>query len=431
MAEPIYNIGATAPAQQGAFRDEVERLQQQLDERMTRRRALLAQSGFLPITLDGQQRKTYESLDAEIAALQAQLDALLTAAYTPSKASADWVSALDAYRAQAVAKGEEGAETSNRYTLSPETMARLRGETQTALPSSAMEAMNAGLTNAATTRQAAEAQSAGSPLPAWAQSQQPQQEQPVTGDITGGTGGGTMGGIDLSDPYTLLGLGVPPEVIVAAQLGDTNALANWSATKNQAATAETGYNEQALANAEQIRRQMQQQQIEQDALSGVLGGLAPSGAISPQNIQDYVGEQGVYGDITRAYYNQLTGNPTPWQLQQWQASQGQIAADNAYRQQALSQQAAYQQAMLEQQRREMAAQIGSQVANMANQSYMNTLGFRLPAGTEYAPGFQPGGVMSQLAGMSGMNYNPSRIGVANPPTTDELMRTVQDAISRF
>jgi len=113
---------------------------------------------------------------------------------------------------------------------------------------------------------------------------------------------------------------------------------------------------------------------------------------------------------------------------QWQQ---QFAADEAYRQAALAQQMAYQQAQLEQQRHEMAAQIGQAVANMSNQSYMNTLGQRLPAGTVYAPGFQPGGAMSALAGMSGFGYTPTPISVANPPTRDELMDIVRHAISQF
>lgn len=144
-------------------------------------------------------------------------------------------------------------------------------------------------------------------------------------------------------------------------------------------------------------------------------------------------------NIAQQMYERYNANPQdPLALQYWGMAPQTPQAMTPYQQQSLAlqqqelqAQMAYQQAVLAQQREEMKAQIGQAVANMANQSYMNTLGYRLPAGTQYAPGFGPGGIMSQMAGMSGISYTPTQIGVANPPTTDELMNTVREAINRF
>jgi hypothetical protein len=417
-------LGTATQSELGAFQEKVERLQTQLAQATRERNAMLAVSGGLPTLRGAAQREQYETLNARVATLQAELDALTSAAYQPVP-TVDWAAALGAKQAEAIASGDDSAVTSSKYQLSDEVLASLTGGGRYSLPDDMKSAFQRALEQSAQPSstlgtQAPDTGNTGQTgingLPVVGQQTDAQAQQDAYNEVV------------LTTQYPwLAGITDPVERAAAiSQIGQSG-LAGLSAT----ASADTGYNEQALAQAEQIRQSMQQQQIERDVLSGVLGGLAPSGAISPQNIQDYMGEQGVYGDITRAYYNQLTGNPSPWQMQQWEAQQAQVAADNAYRQQSLAQQAAYQQAMLEQQRREMAAQIGAQVASMANQSYMDTLGQRLPAGTQYAPGFGPTGAMASLAGMSGLPYQATQIGVANPPTTDELMKTVQDAISRF
>jgi hypothetical protein len=196
------------------------------------------------------------------------------------------------------------------------------------------------------------------------------------------------------------------------------------------------------ASTAKMLADLKQADLDRDTRAGVIGNYDSTGYMSPVNIQDNLNDPGVLGQIARAQLAQQTGGATSYQQQQdaesqrrWEATQAynaqSFAADQAYRQQQLQQQMQIEQMQLEEQRREMAARIGQAVADMANQSYMNTLGQRLPAGTEYAPGFQAGGPMSALASMSGIGYTPQKIGVANPPTTQELMNTVQQAINGF
>jgi len=412
-------LGTATQSELGAFQEKVERLQTQLAQATRERNAMLAVSGGLPTLRGAAQREQYETLNARVATLQAELDALTSAAYQPVP-TVDWAAALGAKQAEAIASGDDSAVTSSKYQLSDEVLASLTGGGRYSLPDDMKSAFQRALEQSA---QPSSALGTQAPL--------------TEGEPPAETG--TTGGYEIdprqNEVLTNLSFGLDPQTAMEMVYGaDPLNWPTWGSSmvgRLGTTTKPTAYDEYTGVQTEKMRQDMQQQQIERDVLSGVLGGLAPSGAISPQNIQDYMGEQGVYGDITRAYYNQLTGNPSPWQMQQWEAQQQQVAADNAYRQQSLAQQAAYQQAMLEQQRREMAAQIGAQVASMANQSYMDTLGQRLPAGTQYAPGFGPTGAMASLAGMSGLPYQATQIGVANPPTTDELMKTVQDAISRF
>jgi hypothetical protein len=224
----------------------------------------------------------------------------------------------------------------------------------------------------------------------------------------------------------------------------TSALRNLNGTP--APTAPNAY-ENALAEESRGRTaqaawQLQQQQQDQAISQGLIGNIPSTGIMSPINIQDNLNAPGPLGQIAAYQLSQQAGTGSPYQLQQdaraqsqWDATmafnQQQAAADQAYRQQSLAQAMQIQQMQLEQQRREMAARIGQAVADMANQSYMNTLGQRLPAGTTQAPGFQAGGPMSALASMSGIGYTPTPIAVANPPTTNELMATVQAAINGF
>lgn len=397
--------------------------------------SLLFPSGETPdYMLSRQQREDRDLLDLQIAALDSRIQEL-TSAYPflqvadrrgeigPNQAliRGDWDKAIAVEAQRQLAQGKSTAEV-NKWMLA------------------AQDNLAAG--RSASTEDPLATARATELLPAWAQRKAA--ETTPTGIDPDTVGGGTAEQENKFFQYTSLGYPVETAAQMAYGADIPAPIQGWIAkegTQGQSAMdlAQANYYTQ-LGREKELSNQYAEQQA--NINSGVLGGLNAQGRFAPQDVQSYLSEPGLFGQVAQAQMSEMTGGPTAWQMQQWQAEQDryaqtlamqqqQVAADNAYRQQALAQQAAYQQAMLEQQRREMAAQIGQAVANMANQSYMDTLGYRLPAGTQYAPGFEPGGTLSQMASMSGLNYNPSKIGVANPPTTDELMRTVQEAISRF
>lgn len=85
----------------------------------------------------------------------------------------------------------------------------------------------------------------------------------------------------------------------------------------------------------------------------------------------------------------------------------------------------------EQQQREMAAAIGQTIAQLQSQQWATGLPWRLPSGTQYAPGFEPGGVASRLAQMARTSYTPPQIKPANPPGRSEMEAWLEEAIRRF
>ena len=127
----------------------------------------------------------------------------------------------------------------------------------------------------------------------------------------------------------------------------------------------------------------------------------------------------------------------------------QMEATQAYNQQSLSQSwaiaqmsqqqqqaelAAQQQqaaATLAQRKREMGAQIGTGIAGLQAQTWAQGLPYQLPKGTMFAPGFGPGGPMSEMARRAGVSYMPPRIPAAPPPSRREMEEWIQAAISKF
>ena len=121
-------------------------------------------------------------------------------------------------------------------------------------------------------------------------------------------------------------------------------------------------------------------------------------------------------------------------LQQWQAQLQQQAADEAYRKQALAQAWQIAQAQQAQRQKEMAAAIGQQVAQLQTQAWGQGLPYALPnTGQRTAPGFEAGGPMSVLAGISGAAYNPGAYNIApNPaPSANQMMDWINQAMNQY
>jgi hypothetical protein len=118
-------------------------------------------------------------------------------------------------------------------------------------------------------------------------------------------------------------------------------------------------------------------------------------------------------------------------LQQWQAQQEQIKAQQAYQQQQLAQAWALAQAQLAQQQQEMAAGIGQQVAGLQSQAWSQALPYVLPSGTQHAPGYGYGGPVNVLANIAGAAYKPQKLAVSNPPSADQMMAWISQAMQQF
>jgi hypothetical protein len=85
----------------------------------------------------------------------------------------------------------------------------------------------------------------------------------------------------------------------------------------------------------------------------------------------------------------------------------------------------------EQRAREMAAGIGQFLANQSSQNWNAGLPWTLPKGTQYAPGFEPGGPAARLAQMSGSQYTPPPLAVSNPPSRETMAAWVDEALQQF
>ncbi len=84
-----------------------------------------------------------------------------------------------------------------------------------------------------------------------------------------------------------------------------------------------------------------------------------------------------------------------------------------------------------QQQREMAAAMGQAIASLQSQQWETGLPWRLPTGTQYAPGMEPGGPASRLAQMARAAYTAPRIVPSNPPSRSEMESWLAAALKRF
>lgn len=108
-----------------------------------------------------------------------------------------------------------------------------------------------------------------------------------------------------------------------------------------------------------------------------------------------------------------------------------LAQQKALAEAQMAQDWAIMQAQLEQRKREMAAQIGQAMVAQQSQNWSRGLGFELPKGTLYAPGFEPGGPLAQMAQRRGLNYTPTQIPVSNPLSKSDMEAWLNDALAQF
>jgi hypothetical protein len=98
---------------------------------------------------------------------------------------------------------------------------------------------------------------------------------------------------------------------------------------------------------------------------------------------------------------------------------------------SLAQAAEIERQRREQQQREMAAAMGQFLAGQQSQNWNNALPYRLPSGTQYAPGFEPGGAANRLAQIAQAAYTAPKLAVSNPPSRRDMEKWLEDAIKRF
>jgi hypothetical protein len=122
--------------------------------------------------------------------------------------------------------------------------------------------------------------------------------------------------------------------------------------------------------------------------------------------------------------NSLAWAQMEMERQQW-------ADRMALEQQQMAQAAELARLEREQRAREMAASIGQFLANQASQNWATALPYVLPKGTQFAPGFEPGGPAARLAQISGSQYTPPPLAVSNPPSKETLKAWVDDALQAF
>jgi hypothetical protein len=99
---------------------------------------------------------------------------------------------------------------------------------------------------------------------------------------------------------------------------------------------------------------------------------------------------------------------TRWQWEQQDRQQSQLdrVADAEYRQQALAQQAQQAAASAAAQRRAQAMSLAESILGMQQQQWAQISGWQLPDGAQTAPGWEPGGMVSQMFAKQGLNYTP-------------------------
>lgn len=98
---------------------------------------------------------------------------------------------------------------------------------------------------------------------------------------------------------------------------------------------------------------------------------------------------------------------------------------------SLAQAAEIERQRREQQQREMAAAMGQFLAGQQSQNWNNALPYRLPSGTQYAPGFEPGGAANRLAQIAQAAYTAPKLAVSNPPSRGDIEKWLENAIKRF
>jgi len=118
---------------------------------------------------------------------------------------------------------------------------------------------------------------------------------------------------------------------------------------------------------------------------------------------------------------------------QAQLAQGRLPYEQMtqYQSASLAQQSEQARLQREQQQREMAASLGQAVAAMQAEVWRQGMPYALPRGTTYAPGFERGGPVQGMYASAGLQYRPQPLGVANPPSAEQMEQWIQSALARF
>jgi len=137
-------------------------------------------------------------------------------------------------------------------------------------------------------------------------------------------------------------------------------------------------------------------------------------------------------------FQTTSGATADWRQAQLGQQYAQMAQTGAYQQQGLQQrwaememQRQQQAALLAQRKREMGASIGQGIAGLQAQTWAQGMPYQLPKGTMFAPGFGPGGPVSEMARRAGVSYVPQRVPQAPPPSRKEMEQWIEAAIAKF
>lgn len=111
--------------------------------------------------------------------------------------------------------------------------------------------------------------------------------------------------------------------------------------------------------------------------------------------------------------------------------QEEFAQRMALEQQALAQQAELARLQREEQRRALAMQIGQAMNELTARNWETGLPWTLPKGTQYAPGFEPGGAVEGISRIGNVAYTPQRLVASNPPSRETMQQWLDDAIAAW
>ncbi len=157
----------------------------------------------------------------------------------------------------------------------------------------------------------------------------------------------------------------------------------------------------------------------------IYGSVPPSaGATVEPTMEDLMALLGMAGMGGGGTDNSLGWANLDLQREQMAQQAQQFAA-------SLAQAAEIERQRREQQQREMAAAMGQFLAGQQSQNWNNALPYRLPSGTQYAPGFEPGGAANRLAQIAQAAYTAPKLAVSNPPSRGDMEKWLENAIKRF
>jgi hypothetical protein len=186
---------------------------------------------------------------------------------------------------------------------------------------------------------------------------------------------------------------------------------------------------------------------------GVFGAKAVSQTTSPNQV---VLDDGTTVDLTPEQAakrqaniaRQAAGEPTPWEQQKFQAGEVADAQTRAYQQQLFNYNAQQDAQTAAWKEREWAASqaaagragagLDLQRQQMMQQAWQEQMQYGLPAGPSFQPGWQPGGPVAQLSGMSGASFTPrAQIAPQSPlmpqqqVTPEQAQAYLAAAIAKF